>query len=229
MNIEVLLNNIVKEHLTASMIVTGVVLISFVLLVWKLASLWYRIKHLPCDTHAKKLEELQKNDFGKSELPCQTHSEKIEEHSISVSRIDTTLSFLTKSIEEMNTQLRQMNNNVPFTQQNSPLKISERGWEVVRKLGLDKMFTNNWDRIKKLIDDEVESKNAYDINEFCIKYAVVFPEKFLQPNEINILKNDAYMQGLTLMEYMKIIAVMARDKYFEENNIKTEETEATFK
>lgn len=225
MDIESWLDNIVKEHLTASMLVMLVALISLVLLVWKLSSLWYRIKHLPCDTHAKKLEGLQKNDFNKSELPCQIHSEKIEEHSISVSRIDTTLSFLTKSIEEMNMQLRQMNNDVPFTQQNSPLKISERGWEVVRKLGLDKMFTNNWYRIKKLIDDEVKSKNAYDINEFCIKYAVVFPEKFLNLGEINVLKNDAYIQGLPLMEYMKIIAVMARDKYFEENNIKVDEIE----
>lgn len=225
MNVETWLDDIVKEHLTTSMIVMLVALISLVLLIWKLSSLWYRIKHLPCDTHAKKLDRLQKNDFDKSELPCQVHSEKIEEHSISVSRIDTTLSFLTKSIEEMNMQLRQMNNDVPFTQQNSPLKISERGWKVVKKLGLDKMFANNWHRIKKLIDDEVKSKNAYDINEFCIKYAVVFPEKFLNSDEVNVLKNDAYIQGLPLMEYMKIIAVMARDKYFEENNIKVEEIE----
>ena len=122
-----------------------------------------------------------------------------------------------------------MNNTVPFTQQHSPLRISERGWEVVKKLGMDKMFVNNWDRIKQFIDDEVESKNAYDINEFCIKYAVVFPEKFLQPEEVNVLKNDAYIQGLTLMEYMKIIAVMARDKYFEENNINIEEIEPATK
>lgn len=83
--------------------------------------------------------------------------------------------------------------------------------------------------IGHIIDDEVESKNAYDINEFCIKYAVVFPEKFLQPEEVNVLKNDAYIQGLTLMEYMKIIAVMARDKYFEENNINIEEIDPSTK
>ena len=129
----------------------------------------------------------------------------------------------------MNSQLRQMNNTIPFTMQHSPLRISERGWEVVRKLGIDNMFANNWERIRQLIDNEVESKNAYDINEFCIKYAVVFPEKFLQPEEVTILKNDAYVQGLTLMEYMKIIAVMARDKYFEENNIKIEEIGSTTK
>ena len=216
MNIETWIDDLVREHFTTSLIVVLVAIVSLVLLVWKLASLWYKINNLPCDNHTEKLGELQRKNFDKSELPCKTHSEKIEKHSESVSRIDTTLTFLTKSIEEMNSQLLKMNNTVPFTQQHSPLRISERGWEVVKKLGMDKMFVNNWDRIKQFIDDEVESKNAYDINEFCIKYAVVFPEKFLQPEEVNVLKNDAYIQGLTLMEYMKIIAVMARDKYFEE-------------
>ncbi len=229
MNIETWIDNLVREHFTTSLIVVLVVIVSLVLLVWKLASLWYKINNLPCDNHTEKLGELQRKNFDKSELPCKTHSEKIEKHSESVSRIDTTLTFLTKSIEEMNSQLQKMNNTVPFTQQHSPLRISERGWEVVKKLGMDKMFVNNWDRIKQFIDDEVESKNAYDINEFCIKYAVVFPEKFLQPEEVNVLKNDAYIQGLTLMEYMKIIAVMARDKYFEENNINIEEIDPSTK
>lgn len=229
MNIETWIDNLVREHFTTSLIVVLVAIVSLVLLVWKLASLWYKINNLPCDNHTEKLGELQRKNFDKSELPCKTHSEKIEKHSESVSRIDTTLTFLTKSIEEMNSQLQKMNNTVPFTLQHSPLRISERGWEVVKKLGMDKMFVNNWDRIKQFIDDEVESKNAYDINEFCIKYAVVFPEKFLQPEEVNILKNDAYIQGLTLMEYMKIIAVMARDKYFEENNINIEEIEPATK
>ena len=229
MNIETWIDDLVREHFTTSLIVVLVAIVSLVLLVWKLASLWYKINNLPCDNHTEKLGELQRKNFDKSELPCKTHSEKIEKHSESVSRIDTTLTFLTKSIEEMNSQLQKMNNTVPFTQQHSPLRISERGWEVVKKLGMDKMFVNNWDRIKQFIDDEVESKNAYDINEFCIKYAVVFPEKFLQPEEVNVLKNDAYIQGLTLMEYMKIIAVMARDKYFEENNINIEEIDPSTK
>ena len=56
---------------------------------------------------------------------------------------------------------------------------------------MDKMFENNWSRIKLLIDEEVESKNAYDINEYSIKHAVVYPEKFLLPNEIAILTHIA--------------------------------------
>lgn len=219
---ETLINNFVSEHLATFVFACLVALAIFAIALWFVYSYIQFKKTVKCNEHSQKLEELGKIGY---DLPCKTHGEKIEKHGESVSRIDTTLSFLTKSIEEMNSQLRQMNNTVPFTQQHSPLRISERGWQVVEKLGMDKMFDRNWERIRKLIDEEVESKNAYDINEFCIKYAVVFPEKFLQPDEVDVLKNDAYIQGLTLMEYMKIIAVMARDKYFEENNIKTDEVE----
>lgn len=219
---ETLINDFVREHLAAFVVVTLAVLVAFAMLVWKMSALWYRFKHLPCDSHAETLGDLQKNKFDKTDLPCQTHGDKLAQHSVSVGRIDAALSFLTKNIEDMNIQLRQLNKTVPLTQQHSPLEISPRGWEVVERLGMSKMFNGNWDRIRKLIDEGVEDKSAYDINEFCIKYAVVFPEKFLSPEEVSVLKDDAYVQGLSLMDYMKIIAVMARDRYFEECGIKVE-------
>lgn len=180
---------------------------------------------MPCENHTESIKDLQKKCVNKDELQCQTHNSKIEQHTLSVNRIETTLSFLAKSIEDMNSQLRRINDNASFTQQHSPLTISQRGWEVVKELGIDGMFEENWPRIKKMIDADVENKNAYDINEFCLKYAVVFPEKFLQQEQVNKLKNDAYAQGLSLMEYMKIVAVMARDRYFNENGIKVEDME----
>lgn len=88
------------------------------------------------------------------------------------------------------------------------------------------MFEKNWQRIKSLIDSGVRNKNAYDIDDFCIKQAVVFPEKFLGNDEILILKDDAFKKGLTLTPYMKVIAVMSRDRYFEENGLKKEDIES---
>ncbi len=137
--------------------------------------------------------------------------------------METSIKYLNRSIERLNVILSSIDDS--FTKQNSPLRITPKGEEVVKKLGMDKMFANNWERIRRLIDAEVEEKNAYDINEFCIKYAVVYPEKFLQPAEIAVLKDDAYQQGMALMDYMKILAVMARDAYFRENGIKTEDAD----
>lgn len=219
---ETLINNFVSEHLATFVFACVVFLAIFAAALWFVYSYLQFRKSVRCEEHNQKIEELGKKSY---DLPCKIHSDKIEKHSVSMGRIDASLSYLLKSIDEMNSQLRQMNNLNPMTQQHSPLSITTHGWNIVRKLGIDKMFSNNWERIRQYIDNEVESKNAYDINEFCMKYAVVYPEKFLQPDEIDVLKNDAYAQGITLMEYMKIIAVMARDRYFKENNIKVEEIE----
>ena len=106
-----------------------------------------------------------------------------------------------------------------FTQTHSPLSITDKGWEMIHRLGVDKMFENNWTRIKSLITENVEHKNAYDINNFCIEQAVVYPEKFLSESETAVLKDDAYQNGDTLASYMKVIAVLARDRYFKETGL----------
>lgn len=106
-----------------------------------------------------------------------------------------------------------------LTQTKSPLSITEKGWETVRRLGMEKMFNNNWERINDLISKGAESQNAYDIDRFCVEQAVVFPDKFLSENEISTLKEDAYKNGLLLTSYMKVLAVLSRDRYLKEHNI----------
>ncbi len=223
-----LVKHIIKQ-LPADVIIVVIAIAGLVLFVWKLSALWTRFKALPCDINSKALGELQKTHVDKADFPCQAHSDKIDRHSVSVSKLETSIEYLAKSIESANAQLQRLSDTTPLTQQHSPLSITERGWEVVRKLGIDKMLDNNWERIRHLIESGVESRNAYDINEFCIKYAVVFPEKFLQHDEVEVLKNDAYIQGLMLMDYMKIIAVMARDRFFKDNNIYIDDIEGQSK
>lgn len=212
---EALINKFVSEHLAAYIFACVVFLIIFGVVLWFVFNYLAFKKSVKCEEHSKKIEEIGKASF---DLPCKVHDEKLEEHGLAVQSLKTSIEYLNKNLERINSQLS--NSNAAFTQQHSPLSITQRGWEVVRKLGMEKMFTDNWPRIRQMIDTDVKSKNAYDINEYCIQHAVVYPEKFLRQDEIDVLKNDAYTQGLALMDYMKIIAVMARDKYFEENNIK---------
>lgn len=101
----------------------------------------------------------------------------------------------------------------------APISITEEGYKMINRLGLDKMFSRNWRRIDDLITSDCEEKTAYDINNFCIEQAVVFPEKFLEDEDIDKLKGDAYKNGLDLSAYMKVVAVMSRDKYFKEHGI----------
>ena len=89
------------------------------------------------------------------------------------------------------------------------------------------MFEVNWERIGTLIEKEAGSKNPYDIQQFCIEQAVVFPEKFLSEEQVNVLKTDAYKMGLPLTSYMNVVAVMARDRYFKEHGIDVSEVDKT--
>ncbi|WFE85007.1 hypothetical protein [Parabacteroides chongii] len=96
---------------------------------------------------------------------------------------------------------------------------------MIERLEVDKMFERNWERINSFIEDNASSKNPYDIQEFLIQQAVVYPEKFLQSDEIDKIKIDAYNTGVNIVPYMKVIAVLARDKYFSEHNILVEEVD----
>ena len=217
---ETLINDFVKEYFAAFIICVIIALIIFSMALWFVFSYINFRKDAKCKEHSQKINEIGKIS---GDLPCKTHGDKIEEHGLAVQSLKTSIEYLNRNLERINSQLS--NTGAPFTQQHSPLSITERGWAVVKKLGIDKMFEANWPRIREMINKDVAHKNAYDINEFCIKYAVVYPERFLQTTEIDVLKNDAYVQGIALMDYMKIIAVMSRDRYFEENDIKIEEVE----
>lgn len=201
------INKLVIEHLGLSFFIAVVVVIGIVVV-----SIWcYKV-------YAK----VNKIDT----LPCERHKDKMTEHDSAVSNINTSITFLSKEIDTAMRMLQNITRTDAFTQSHSPLAITQKGWEMVNRLGVDKMFEKNWQRIKSLIDSGVRNKNAYDIDDFCIKQAVVFPEKFLGNDEILILKDDAFKKGLTLTPYMKVIAVMSRDRYFEENGLKKEDIES---
>lgn len=220
---EALINDFVREHFAGFVVCTIIALTLFGLALWFVFSYITFKKHAKCEEHQQRLD-----DMGNAcrDLPCKTHGEKLEAHGLEahgleVQSLKTSIEYLNKNLERINSQMS--NTGMAFTQQHSPLRITEKGMEVVKKLGIDKMFERNWSTIRAMIDNDVEQKNAYDINDYCIKYAVVYPEKFLQPEELTILKNDAYARGAALMDYMKIIAVMARDEYFKEKGIKIDD------
>lgn len=96
---------------------------------------------------------------------------------------------------------------------------------MMKRLSIEEMFEGNWLRIRMLIEQNAESKNPYDIQQYCLEQAIVFPEKFLQPEEVDRLKTDAYEKGLPLTSYMRVIAVLARDRYFHEHHIDVNEVD----
>lgn len=161
-------------------------------------------------------------------LPCKQNTEKIDHHigkhgevDVAISKLETSITYMQKSIDSL-AQSLQNNNKIiidPFTQSHSPIAITDQGHEMMKRLSVEQMFEDNWSRIKLLIEQNAASKNPYDIQQYCLEQAIVFPEKFLQPEEIDKLKMDAYEKGLPLTSYMRVMAILARDRYFQEHHI----------
>lgn len=224
--IDVFLNYLAEHYPELALMVLTVMI--FMVLAWKTRGLYERcrkvenkVMDLPCKEHGEELEKVR-------HLPCAQHSEKIAEHSahhntmdVAWAKLETSITYMQKSIDTLAKSLQNNNQIVtdPYTQAHSPLTITKEGREMIERTGMDVMFESNWERISTLVKDNVPSNNPYDIQEFCIEQAVVFPEKFLNAGQVNELKTDAYRTGIPLTSYMRVLAVLARDRYFEENGI----------
>ena len=207
--------DIIVEHLGLAFFI-GVILVGcLIFLVWWCRGIYEKVKSmdkLPCHENREKIN---------------LHSERHNETSQAIARIEATLGFMQKSIDSLAKSIQKENKLIidPYTKSHSPLSITEAGREMMDRLGVDDMFEKNWPRIEAFIEDKLEYKNPYDIQEFLIQQAVVYPEKFLQIDEIDKIKLDAYNTGVDIVPYMKVIAILARDRYFSEHNILVEDVD----
>lgn len=207
--------DIIVEHLGLAFFV-GVLLVGcLIFLVWWCRGIYEKVKsmdNLPCNENREKIN---------------LHSERHNETSQAIARIEATLGFMQKSIDSLAKSIQKENKLIidPYTKSHSPLSITEAGRKMMDRLGIDDMFEKNWPRIEAFIEDKLEYKNPYDIQEFLIQQAVVYPEKFLHIDEIDKIKLDAYNTGVDIVPYMKVIAILARDRYFSEHNILVEDVD----
>lgn len=206
---------IITNHLGLSFLIGIVVVGLFIFTVWWMRGIYDKIRAV-------------------DKLPCQSNSAKIDNHisehgavDVAITRIDTSISYMQRSIDSLSQSLQRNNQIIvdPFTQSHSPIAITTAGVEMMERVSGNQMFEANWSRINQLIEENASSKNPYDIQQFCMEQAVVFPEKFLQPMELNLIKMDAYIMGVPLTSYMRVFAILARDRYFEEHGIDVSEVD----
>ncbi len=187
------------------------------------------------DDHEKHMDKFLDAVSKIQALPCDYHSQIMEHHTEEhnnarerMVKVETSVEYFQKTLDSITKGLLQGNNNIsldPYSLSHSPLSITDKGREMMKRLGVEEMFQRNWERIDRYIDENVKDKNAYDVDSFCLEHAVVFPEKFLAKEEVSILKDDAYKEGLSLTSYMRVIAVLSRDKYLGVHNIEIPDTD----
>lgn len=159
-----------------------------------------KIDNLPCKEHERALAERQK----------QAHDIDVK-----LAKIDTELVNLSRMITMF--AMPPTNPNLaPLTQSQSPISLTNEGKEVDVKLGIADAVNSNWEYIKTLGDNKV---TPYDIQESFIKAFLLYPEVYFSTTFMNRVKFDAFMSGRSLVEYMRIAAIIARDRFFKENNL----------
>ena len=221
---------ILKDVLGNSAFLGGFVCVIVASAVWWARGIKEKVSKV--DEHDQYMDEFRDAVVKINSLPCGNHAQNIYRHDNEhrdmesrMSRVETSVEYLQRSLDSLTKNLQGNNNLIldTYTRNHSPLSISKKGHEMMQRVGMGDMFDQNWDRIEHLINEGVEDKNAYDIDQFCMEQAVVFPEKFLDREAINVLKADAYKEGLSLTSYMRVVAVLARNRYLEEHPVETRE------
>ena len=208
---------IIAENLGVAYVVGIIAVGLLIFVIWWARGVYERVRRidkLPCDDHSMKMEEQDR---------------RREEMEKRVVRIDATLTYMQKSLDALVQSLQggQKGTPDPFTQAHSPLSLTLLGEEMVLRTGMREMLQKRWEDIRRMVAEHSVSKNPYDIQQYCLEQAVVFPEKFLEPQDLDRLKTDAFQKGLTLTPYMRAVAVLVRDRYFEENGIDVKEVDAS--
>jgi 23S rRNA U2552 (ribose-2'-O)-methylase RlmE/FtsJ len=177
---------------------------------------------------------MEKIIIGIDKLPCETHKEILDlqkdnnrDRDIKIEKMIIGMEYINKNISDMsgniNAIAEKMNTNIvpatPLTQAKSPIMLTDRGEEKVKELGIDRMVNDNWERITAIIEEKALSKNPYDIQQLCLDESMIFPEKFISPSDIDTIKLDAYKNGDILQSYMRMVAIIIRDRFFKEHNI----------
>lgn len=137
-----------------------------------------------------------------------------------IDKIRRDLAYIKGSIDIMQRQTSD-----GYTQRNSPISLTEKGKEEVSRNNLDILVERNWDAIYRLMDKEVESKNPYDIQRYCLETAATEPEKLFADSDVALIKELAFKNGLALMTYTNILGVLIRDKYFKQKGINIEDVD----
>lgn len=100
-------------------------------------------------------------------------------------------------------------------QSHSPISLTEQGRQVATELNANRLLDQNWATIKEVICSKNLS-TQYDIQQYCIETASVDPQMFFDDTTINAVKNYAYEKGKPVQLYLRVLGVLIRDRYLQE-------------
>lgn len=92
----------------------------------------------------------------------------------------------------------------------SPISLTDIGKEIVAKIGANKILEKYISKLTKEVESE-NPKNAYDIQMASMKVAKEKMITFLNEEELNIIKQEAYSRGIIVQDVMSVFGVLLRN------------------
>lgn len=178
------------------MLVWFIVIAGLCLFVWKAAQRYAIYRHkadnLPCDRHEQGLQSLSAN---------------ISDINVSLGKLETGID----GIHRIMSMMAGFSGNSQLTQSHSPISLTPKGKAISEQLGFHDMLQSNWEKIQSMVED---AGNPYDIQTGFIAGFITSPESFIDTESLDRIKRDAFLRGIPLIDYMRMLGVMARDRYF---------------
>ena len=183
----------------------GCFILMLIVLVLKVA--WMAFKFYQ-NHFVKPAEDRETLSDKFNKLPCKKHEEEYSD-------IKCELKYIRGSLDA----IRYSSQSTDLAQAHSPLSLTEKGINAANKIGADRMIDENWNRISNLLKKEISDKNAYDIQQYCIRTAAIELDKLIGEDGVRKMKDFAYAEGKSLQDVSIIIALKVRDRFFKENDI----------
>jgi len=172
-----------------------------------------KVDLLPCDSNGKKLDILELQ-IGR--LPCDSHTAKLDRHSTKLDIIDFKIDTISASLEHLASK------KDAYSKRKSPLSLSNLGVELASSNNFKEIINKNWNKINASIK-ALGTNNPYDLQKYSIDTAladvIVKPPTFFTEEDIDKFKILAYKSDADLLSVTRVLGIMIRDRYFEENNI----------
>jgi hypothetical protein len=133
----------------------------------------------------------------------------------SVSKIETSIDDIRVRMSFMEGSINILDSNQRggFTKSHSPISLTDEGVKVAVDIKAEEIISHNWPKIFAILESAISNKNAYDIQQYCIENVSVDPDRFIDNDSLNRLKDYAYAQGKPLQMYTRLMGVLIRDRY----------------
>lgn len=186
------------------------------------------------DKIAEKMNDAVKNSnsrIDKVDQRIDKVDQRIDKVDQRIDKVEVKLDALTEEVRGIKTTLSILASKFnlheklieKFVLSQSPLALTKEAIKLSKELNFKSMIERNWKKIHKLISENVQQKNPYNIQKYCTIIGMSNMAEILSNKDIEILKMKAYNEGIDVEPYGAILGIMIRDKYFEVENINTEE------